>query len=233
MSLTYTVEKVGTNDLLRISLPNNLQVYVRGWTTDIDILHEIFLGEVYDKGYYPQPGDVIFDVGAHIGLFTIKTASLIGTDGAIYAFEPVKNNFDLLEKNIALNNFTNVKPFLTALGDKLETKLLCLSKTNTGMHTLMKTKGEKILVPVITLDKIIEKLSIEKINLLKLDVEGYELRVLQGGKNFLKVCQNLVIETHEQVGGPSNSSIVKFLKLFGFKTKIAHYKYNDIIYGGG
>jgi FkbM family methyltransferase len=65
-----------------------------------------------------KKGDVVLDIGANIGYYALAEAKIVGEKGQVYAVEPVKSNFELLNKNIKLNNLTNVPTFQYAFGDK-------------------------------------------------------------------------------------------------------------------
>ncbi len=79
-----------------------------------------------------------------------------------------------------------------------------------------------------------KRYDVQKVDFLKIDVEGHELEVLRGGNRFLNICRHIAIETHERQGCVSNSQIKEFLEKHGFKTELIvnpRFKKNDIIYG--
>ena len=71
------------------------------------------------KIFLPQIGQIVFDIGAHIGFYTLLAAKKVGNSGLVVAFEPDQESFNLLKKNIQINGFTNVKSFDTAIGKKM------------------------------------------------------------------------------------------------------------------
>ena len=83
-----------------------------------------------------KKGDVVVDVGANIGYYTILLADKVGKNGKVYAFEPDKLNFEILVKNIKANNLKNVIAVNAAVGRKNETKVLYKSEENLGDHKL-------------------------------------------------------------------------------------------------
>jgi len=219
--------------IISAKLPNNATLFLRVGTNDIWILKEIYVNEAYEKTYKPKLNDIVFDVGSHIGIFSIKTSQLVGKKGIIFSFEPEPHNFLLLFKNKKINNADNIKIFRNAVSSKNKIEKLNLHPFNTGMHSLnIKKKREKnTLVSCITLDSFIKKNKIKNINLLKIDVEGHELEVLRGATEFLKKCENILLETHEKEGGPPNKQILSFLFDCGFTSRIIkHSKENDIVY---
>lgn len=228
--------KVSSNFLgrryLKAKLPDGHRILLRNTTNDIEIIDEVYLMDIYHKYYKPKPGDIIFDVGAHIGSYTLKAHSYIGSSGYIYTFEPEPENFYLLQRNVAINDFKNVKTFNYALSVRHGTLIFFKDSENTGMCSATLKKGNlHFAAKTITLDHFTNYYDIKKVNFLKVDVEGHEYEVLEGGKSFLKVCKNVAIETHERLGGPPNSLIKEFLEKQGFNVIFCKYsKNNDLCY---
>ncbi len=135
------------------------------------------------RKYVPK-NSVIIDVGANIGNHTIYFGRILQAR-KIYAFEPQKEVFKILKRNIELNNLTKiVVAFNLALGSKDgygDFKKESLDEYNLGCASIREnTKGK---VKIRRLDSIGIK---DKINLIKIDVEGHELQVLLGSKNTIK-----------------------------------------------
>jgi hypothetical protein len=82
----------------------------------VHIFKEIYVDKVYERFYNPKRGDVIFDVGDHIVLFTLKMSKAIGKEGRIFVFEPDPNNFWLMKSNLSSNSAPNVRAFQKAIG---------------------------------------------------------------------------------------------------------------------
>lgn len=214
-------------------LPNNLNILLRNATADISILYEIYLKKIYEKHCHLKPGDVVFDVGSHIGVFALKASRLVGSSGVVYSFEPEPENFMLLKRNVASNNALNVKIFDRAVSSQSAMLHLHVHPTNTGMSSVQYATGRtaQISVSSITLDQVIKKYGIQHVDLLKLDVEGHELEVLRGANRFLSMCKHIVMETHEKEGGPPNAQIIETLKKYNFKIELVYSELNDILYG--
>jgi FkbM family methyltransferase len=163
----------------------------------------------------PQHGDVVLDVGAHIGTYTLRYSRLVGSEGAVIAFEPEPSNRRILRWNIRLNHAQNVTVRSEALGDFHGKGRLKLSAF-TGVHSFTRTSDEihqtgEILVPIITLDE----LNLDRVNLVKIDVEGYELEVLKGGEKMIKHFRpTMQIEVHQPHG--QNCETCNWLKSLGF-----------------
>ena len=134
-------------------------------------------------------GNITVDVGANIGLHTLNMARIVGNTGRVFAFEPDPSNFEILEKNVKINNYQNIILEQKAVGDKHGRTTLYQSD-NPGNHRLFpqtkQAKGE-VEVELTSLDKyFIDSNLAEKINFIKIDVEGLEFSVLNGMKNILK-----------------------------------------------
>ena len=138
-----------------------------------------------------KTGDVVVDVGANIGYYTVLLADKVGKSGKVYAFEPDKTNFEILKKNIEENNLENVVAIQAAVGSKNGKSFLYKSKENFGDHKLKtppiltKLKSppleEREVIQVIRLDSFIK----EKVDLIKIDTQGWEPEVIEGAKKII------------------------------------------------
>lgn len=159
-----------------------------------------------------QQDVTIVDVGAYIGYFTVLASKLVGEKGTVLAFEPAPDNFRLLKKTIDVNTLENVTLHQKAVLNTIGKASLRLS-SNSATHSLAdatdgffigKTRqtGETLEVDTITLDQIFgESANFPCGNLIvKIDVEGAELKVLQGMQRVLTYCKNLhlICSVHEQ-----------------------------------
>ncbi|HBT81637.1 hypothetical protein A2757_00560 [Candidatus Giovannonibacteria bacterium RIFCSPHIGHO2_01_FULL_48_47] len=136
-----------------------------------------------------KPGMRAVDIGAHIGYFTLIMARAAGPEGKVWAFEPEPENFKLLKTNIKINNLDNVTAYPYALSNKKGKVKLFLDKKNLGNVSLQagnisaQDLGGSFEVEAHTLDEHFEK---EKIDFIKIDVQGAEGLVLKGGEKTLK-----------------------------------------------
>jgi FkbM family methyltransferase len=172
--------------------------------------------------FTPKQGDIVVDIGAHIGRYTIIGSKRVGTQGKVVAIEAHPGNFEMLNRNIKLNQLTNVIPLNYAAYSK-ETKIrLYVPDEESGYtiyHTLMERTGKNFVeVNANTLDYLLQLNQIrqEQVKWIKIDVEGAELDVLKGSTNVLSKSKDiaLLIEVH----GPANyRPVVEFLNLYDFK----------------
>lgn len=126
-----------------------------------------------------EQGQIVLDIGANIGWFTLLASRLVGRQGRILSFEPEATNFALLDKSIQANEFSNVSAFPIAVGDFDGEELLYLA-AEPGLHSTYRHLGPSIRVKTCKVDSIIEERGVSKVDLMKVDVEGAEPRVIEG-----------------------------------------------------
>jgi FkbM family methyltransferase len=144
-------------------------------------------------------GDVVLDIGANIGYYALLESYLVGNKGMVYAVEPVTDNFTLLSKNIRFNGISNIEATQVAMGDENKTATMFLShKPNwhTLSETSARTKGFVGVedVQLTTIDNFLR--GRRKPDIIRMDVEGYELQILKGSSETLKKGMPLLIEVH-------------------------------------
>ena len=177
--------------------------------------------------FTPKEGDVVIDIGAHIGRYTIIGAKRVGTNGKVVAIEANPSNFEMLNRNIKLNQLTNIISLNNAVYSK-ETKIKLylpgeeLGHTiyNTVMSDRAKNEDKFVEVSANTLDYFLQLKGITDVNWIKIDVEGAEFEVLKGATNVLSKSKDiaLLIEIHNLSGGTNlYIPILEFLRLYNFK----------------
>ncbi len=142
-----------------------------------------------------RPGMTVLDVGANHGMFSLEAAHLVGPEGVVHAFEPAPATRALLTSNLAANGLSTVAVFPSALGDTPGIARLRIHREMSGLNTLADhdvTWNRRILsadqvveVPITTLDAHAEAQGLDWIDLLKIDVEGFELGVIRGAHGLL------------------------------------------------
>lgn len=142
-----------------------------------------------------RPGDTVVDVGANVGCFTALLAQAVGPAGRVHAIEPEPGNLALLRQSVSRNGWDQVTLHGVAAADRDGTLALHTSTFNNGMHRLYESvccDGQVVQVPVRRLDDL---LAGSRVDLLKLDVEGYEWAVVQGAEHLLRANPALVVVT--------------------------------------
>lgn len=195
-----------------------LNDYVLNLAGETGVLNE-FLSRINDN-------DTFWDIGANIGLYSMIIART-KKNTKVFAFEPEKEAFKLLEKNIAGNNITNINCINAALGNNNEEKIIYSSDTpNFGAHSFvqrtdykLKKKGQS--VHVLTADKVIKESIADTPSVIKIDVEGAEILVLEGMTELLKnpSLRIILIEVHNNLLPLFNSSgeaVINMVKSHGF-----------------
>ncbi len=194
--------------------PSHYQVYI-----------EIYVKDVYQKKEIKKGMNVI-DVGAHIGAYTMLAAEKVGEEGKVIAIEPEPKNYQLLIKNIKLNNFKNVIPVKIALADHEGFKKLYLHPFISADHSLALRKNEGfkenlyIKIPVKTLDNLVAELNLNKVDIIKIDAEGSELPILRGAERTLNANPKVKIFVASYHYPEEMKEVSQFLNERGFKTEI-------------
>ena len=158
-----------------------------------------------------KKGDTYVDIGANIGHLALAASNLVGIDGTIIAVEGNKKIANFLNKNIKLNK-KNISVISCIVGNKIGTASIENRKAD-DMNQVIEEGKEKML----TLDKICN--SLDKIHLLKIDVEGYELSVLEGGIRTLKKTEKIFIEVIDELlnkYSKTSNDLFSFLNKNGF-----------------
>ena len=140
-----------------------------------------------------KKADCFIDVGANIGVYTLYAAHKYHKM-LIYAFEPMKKNYDRLWDNIVLNGFKNIIPFQWAVGARVGFSKFC-SDGEVGTSGGQLGSGEKI--QVVSVDTIISATSLRNVN-LKIDIDGLELDVINGALNSLTYIKSILIEVSKK-----------------------------------
>lgn len=177
---------------------------------------EVFKDNVYD-GVLPKTGDVAIDVGAYVGMWSVKTAIAVGWNGRVVAIEPMPENVKWLADNVAGLPVV-VLPIVAS--DKNGTERLYISKATTCSSLIMKQE-KYVDVEAKTIDRIVIDEKLPHVDLIKIDAEGAELKVLQGAiktltNNNVKLAIASYHETAE--GVPEVDELVKFLEQVGYVT---------------
>lgn len=152
---------------------------------DISIGHSLILHNSYES---PETAlvkrmvnrsDVVVDVGANIGYYTLLAAKLIGSKGRVFAFEPEQYNFMLLGKNVEVNHFKNVTSEQIAIGENNGSLKLFVDFSNLGNHSEIQAQHyESFVVEKVSIDSYFKPR--QRVDFVKIDVQGTEEHVLRG-----------------------------------------------------
>jgi FkbM family methyltransferase len=137
---------------------------------------------------FVQERFVVLDIGANIGATTVQLSRQVGSDGTVYAFEPHPTTFKHLVHTIELSNLLNVKPIPTGLGDNTASVTLQFNPTSTGWGSVYgngETYTTSTQVSIVKLDDFVIDNNVQRVDFIKIDVEGYELEVMRGGRNTI------------------------------------------------
>ncbi len=158
---------------------------------DVDTYFYINNFEKYTMEFFSNiitNNDIILDIGANIGIYSLLSASQIKNNISIYSFEPSDEIYNELIKNIELNGFQNIKCFNTAIGDyegRIKLKMCKDHAYNTIEEISMRPIIEVVEKSITTISNFCNQNNIDHIDILKIDVEGAEYRVIKGAELYL------------------------------------------------
>jgi FkbM family methyltransferase len=165
-----------------------------------------------------SPGDTYVDVGAHVGYHTLLARRQVGEQGRIIAVEPQPYNCQKLLANWRVNGFENLALYVAAIGE---------GDTTVALHQQVETDSTRLslcltpvndearvfYVPLKRLEAILTQQEIKRVRLLKIDVEGYELEVLNSLGAFAVAVDNIVLEVLDTSRSLSTKSLLLVEKL--------------------
>lgn len=170
-----------------------------------------------------KEGDVVVDIGANIGYFTLILSKLVGERGHVYSFEPDPENFYLLKKNVEVNSIHNVTLINKAVSDITGDVEFYSNIDDTSMSSLYKlTKSHtSIKCKSIKLDDYFKDIK-KKIGFIKIDVEGAEGFATNGARSFFEKNKDIKMITEIvppliEKSGFGHKNYIEMLKQLGFK----------------
>jgi FkbM family methyltransferase len=193
-------------------------------------LDEWIQQQIYFLGYFDPrgirylknhlyEGEIFIDIGANVGSYSLVASSLVGRTGRVYAFEPAGNVFERLTENIAMNGLKNIIAEKKAILDKNGSVDIYLSRhDNLGMSSIFHHSSESGVserVETISLDDYAEMKGLQRISLIKIDIEGAEMLALRGMRKVIeKFRPRILIELKEETVAGSEyqvKDIIDFL----------------------
>jgi FkbM family methyltransferase len=172
-----------------------------------------------------KPGMTVLDIGADIGYYSLLFSKLVKETGRVYAFEPDPEVFDILSKNIKSSKYKNIHIVQSAISDR-SGKAVFFESEKPGRHSLFDTSGQdqdfkikkRLEVDVVTIDDFLLKHDNPKIDFVKIDIEGAEIKALLGMKNTIAKSKKLgaIIEFN---ANSHTEDYIKKISEFGFLVK--------------
>jgi FkbM family methyltransferase len=226
-----TTLKFQKERLKEIRFDKNQKMFVNPWRSHQGLcLYSRSLGIKYtipefDNIYYLckilKRGMVVFDIGANWGWHSLLAAKRVEETGKVFSFEPNRYNYEILQRNVRLNGYNNIECIRKGVSDKNEKTKLFLSSTDCGSHSLAKREEveDYEFVELIRLDDFVEERGIKSIDIIKIDVEGAEGKVLRGMTERLKFCKVIFLDLHPTIlpaFGDDRFSIINQLEKYGF-----------------
>ena len=184
-------------------------------------------GQIYEQETteylkrFIKNGTVFIDAGANNGFFSLFVSKQLEGTGKIYAFEPVPHTYERFLDNIKLNRFTNIIPYKLALADNEHNSMINISDIEDGLNSLNPIYRSSMRIPVhvTTLDKVIKA---HKIDIMKIDVEGLEEKVMRGALNIIESNEriHIIFERNVKLIRPGSDNGINFLIGLGFRVYI-------------
>ena len=173
-----------------------------------------------------KKGMTCLDVGSNIGYYALLESKIVETDGRVIAIEPSPQNFQHLKKNLEIQNIKNVDAYNFAASDKNGEVNFLVYKESNGSFTIPDGEetdipGDIIKVQSKTIDTFLEELSINHVDFVRMDVEGYESHILQGMTNTIKKSKPIFqIEVHASLlGYEATRKFLNDFKKYGYEVK--------------
>ncbi|MFT3791630.1 MAG: FkbM family methyltransferase [Rudaea sp.] len=211
--------------------PFDQKILYRPNTLDKLVLWEQWGAKDYQTVTVNQ-GDIVIELGGHIGTSTLNYAHLVGPCGVVYAIEAMPANFEILKRNIAHNGITNVKAFnLAIVGDPAINHIsINANPFNSGGHSIFRMSVDAEATydcPAMTLDAFVRREGLERIDILQMDIEGAEFDILlNADKVLLGSIREIMFEYHDAYVAPrTHRELLDLLHDLGFRT----HEYRNLI----
>jgi len=197
-----------------------IDLHTRRNRSDFHMIDEIWAYRKYDYfGYQVAPGDIVVDIGANIGTFSLYAAKICGAS-RVLSFEPFPDNYSMLRKNAEQNHLDSVTCVNQAVAGKRGCRTLGLDPVDCGSHSLVVGSFERTVdVECCTLEDVFERFSLTRIDYLKMDCEGAEYEILENSTSRLRQINRISMETHT-TSDRKAEDIETLLRGHGFSTKL-------------
>ncbi len=180
-------------------------------------------------------GSTFIDGGANIGFFSLIASKIVGPTGAVIAFEPTPSTLNYLKKNITTNKIKNIIVVDKGLSSSEKQLPFLLSKDNPEANFIMSKEDENlqnkdqiIKISTISIDKFCSENNINKIDLIKLDIEGQELEAIKGAREILTINKNVKIIFELNIAFKKNG--IEFAKeIFTELNRLNFFKFETLL----
>jgi FkbM family methyltransferase len=179
---------------VRIPVPGSgFSVVIRAGTKDQSVFEQVFLLREYDMDF--KDPRFILDAGAHIGLASVYFANRY-PEAVIVALEPEDRNFDVLLKNIAA--YPNIKALKAGLWNRSVTLKLQNPDAESWSFRMMESPDQNDGIPAVSVDDVLSRFELPRLDVLKMDIEGSEVEVLGASTTWIDKVRTLFIELHDR-----------------------------------
>ena len=211
------------HSLIKYRLRNGMQFYVRPYTSDVGMVISIVKYREYQKYFDINPSDVVIDIGANIGAFSCSIAYADPTV-QVYAFEPLLLHFNILTKNVSINNLKNVHPYNLAIAEEFRISNIFYEDEWSASASLLDSyyfknkKYQSQNVQCIPFQDIFTSHGIKHCNFLKIDCEGAEyMFLLNTPLSIFKKIDKIAMEFHDYDDKHNFLDLAKLLEGVGFR----------------
>jgi FkbM family methyltransferase len=199
-----------------------------------DFSSQLFIAGCYEPNEFYflsqilQAGMTFLDVGANDGLYALFAAKCVGEAGRVVAFEPSDREFNQLKANIQLNNLQTIQPLHIGLAEvAAERPFKLATNAHSGQNTLGDFVYDDVIAETVqtialqTLDAVMQEQKIQRVDVIKVDIEGAEFAFLQGAETTLKTHHPLILlellDDALLAQGSSSAAVLSFLKSSGYQ----------------
>ena len=141
-----------------------------------------------------QPGNHVVDIGANYGVYTLMAAKSVGAEGRVWAFEPSHRTAAWLRQSVTENRFENVELIEAAISNRVGNGSLLVDRNSELNRLGTQSQSENTeSVELVTLDRVASTLGWPQIDFMKIDAEGHEIQVIEGGREFLSRMTPLIM----------------------------------------
>lgn len=163
-----------------------------------------------------KEGDIVYDIGAHVGFYSLLASNKVGSNGKIFSFEPLPRNIVYLRKHIDINNIKNIDVIEAAVFDK-EGVVFMDDKIN-SFYAKISDNGD-LKIRTVMLDNLVSSEKLLPPNVIKIDVEGAELSVLKGADFILNKYNPTIFLSMHILNDKIHKNCCNFLRDRGYNLK--------------